>query len=72
MELLTPSAGLFIYSLLSAIIWLSGIIFVIRVIWPRKDFSQNTKVIWSIFIIIFPPLAFIGYFAFGRKHQRAA
>ena len=66
MRLLTPSSSLlFTYLLLG--IWIVGLLFLVFVVWRRKDFTQSTKIIWSLFFAFIPLLAFIGYALFGRK-----
>lgn len=68
MGLLTPSLSLlFTYLLLG--IWIAGLLFLVFVIWRRKDFTQSTKITWSLFFAFIPLLAFLGYAVFGRKKE---
>lgn len=68
MGLLSPSLSmLFTYVALG--LWLSGILFLVFVVWRRKDLTQGTKITWSLFFIIMPLFAFLGYAVFGRKKE---
>lgn len=69
MNMLSPSAGLLIYTLFALLSWLGGILFLIFVIWRRTDLNQSTKISWSFFFVLIPFLAFIGYFIFGRRKE---
>jgi Phospholipase_D-nuclease N-terminal len=69
MELLQPQYGLLFFTLLTLGLWLVGLLFLVLVVWRRKDLNQNTKILWSLFFAFIPWLAFIGYFIFGKKRE---
>jgi len=66
MELLAPSIGLIIWTLVVPvlILWILALVSVLR-----NDFEGTEKLIWVLVIIFVPFLGSILYFAIGRSKR---
>ena len=53
------------YFLLS-VIWLFIIFYTIRGIFERKDMEMNTRLLWTILIVVAPVFGLIIYYIFGQ------
>ena len=52
-----------------SILWLTAIIITIRDIFQRDDLEQNTRLLWTILIIVAPVLGLIIYYVFGDQRR---
>lgn len=71
MEMLQPSFGMLFWTILSFLL-LAVIVFILVSMWRRKDITQNTKLVWSIFILAAPVIGFLCYFIFGFSKQKVS
>lgn len=55
--------------LILIILWLAAIIYTIREIFQRKDMEQNTRLLWTILIVVAPVLGLIFYYVFGNENK---
>jgi hypothetical protein len=55
--------------ILLTILWLVAIIFTIRNIFERDDLEQNTKLLWTILIVVAPVLGLIIYYLVGDRKR---
>ena len=55
--------------LLLSILWLAVIIYTIKGIFERYDMEQNTKLLWTILIIVAPVFGLIIYYVFGDNRR---
>lgn len=55
--------------LLLSILWLAVIIYTIKGIFERIDIEQNTKLLWTILIIVAPVFGLIIYYVFGDNRR---
>lgn len=55
--------------LLLIILWLAAIIYTIREVFQRKDIEQNTRLLWTILIVVAPVLGLIIYYLFGHEKK---
>jgi hypothetical protein len=53
-----------------SILWLAAIIFTIKAIFERDDLDQNTRLLWTILIVVAPVLGLIIYYVFGDNRRR--
>jgi len=56
-------------------IFLLGLLFMVACImtvvrlWQRTDIEDNTKLLWTIFIVIAPFLGLLLYYLFGQQNR---
>lgn len=55
--------------LLLSILWLAVIIYTIKGIFERYDMEPNTKLLWTILIIVAPVFGLIIYYVFGDNRR---
>lgn len=55
--------------LLIGLLWLAAIIFTIKNIFDRDDIEQNTKLLWTILIVVAPFLGLIIYYVVGDQRR---
>lgn len=54
---------------LISILWLAVIIYTIKGIFERYDIEMNTKLLWTILIIVAPVFGLIIYYIFGDNRR---
>lgn len=54
---------------LISILWLAVIIYTIKDIFDRYDIEMNTKLLWTILIIVAPVFGLIIYYIFGDNRR---
>jgi hypothetical protein len=52
-----------------SILWLALIIYTIKGIFERYDMEQNTKLLWTILIIVAPVFGLVIYYVFGDNRR---
>jgi hypothetical protein len=52
-----------------SILWLALIIYTIKGIFERDDMEQNTKLLWTILIIVAPVFGLVIYYVFGDNRR---
>jgi hypothetical protein len=55
------------YKILIPLIWLVALVFTINRIFKRTDIELNTKLLWTILIIIAPFIGLLIYYLVGEK-----
>lgn len=55
--------------LLISILWLAVIIYTIKGIFDRYDIEMNTKLLWTILIVVAPVFGLIIYYIFGDNRS---
>ena len=55
---------------LITILWLAAIIYTIKGILERKDMEQNTRLLWTILIVVAPVLGLVIYYIFGEDIRK--
>jgi len=55
------------YKILIPLIWLLALVFTINRIFKRTDIELNTKLLWTILIIITPFIGLLIYYFVGEK-----
>jgi hypothetical protein len=53
-----------------SILWLAVIVFTIKAIFEREDMEQNTRLLWTILIVVAPFIGLIIYYVFGDNRRR--
>jgi len=48
-------------------LWLAAIVLTIKRIFERADLEQNTKLLWTILLVVAPFLGLIIYYLIGEK-----
>jgi hypothetical protein len=56
--------------ILVLILWLLLILYTIKNIFEREDLEQNTRLLWTILIVVAPVLGLIIYYVFGDNNNR--
>ncbi len=51
------------------ILWLAVIIFTIKAIFERDDMEQNSKLLWTILIVVAPFFGLVIYYVFGDNRK---
>lgn len=54
---------------LISILWLAVIIYTIKGIFDRYDIEMNTKLLWTILIVVAPVFGLIIYYIFGDNRR---
>jgi heme A synthase len=54
---------------LISLLWIAAIIYTIKNIFERGDLEQNTKLLWTILIIVAPVVGMIIYYVFGDRRS---
>jgi uncharacterized membrane protein len=57
------------FGLLLLFLWLATIIYTIKTIFERNDMEQNTKLLWTILIVVAPVLGLIIYYVVGDPRR---
>lgn len=57
------------FIVLIGILWLLAIVFTIKNIFERDDIEQNTKLLWTILIVIAPVLGLCIYYLVGVERR---
>jgi hypothetical protein len=55
--------------ILIGILWLVAIIYTIKNIFERDDLEENTKLLWTILIVVAPVLGLIIYYVVGDRRK---
>ncbi|MEN9684375.1 MAG: Phospholipase D-nuclease N-terminal [Bacteroidota bacterium] len=55
--------------LLLSILWLAAIIITVKSIFERKDMELNTRLLWTILIVVAPGLGLAIYYIFGTERR---
>ena len=55
--------------LLLGILWLAAIIYTVKNIFERDDMEMNTKLLWTILIVVAPVLGMIIYYVLGEQRK---
>jgi len=56
-------------AILLVILWLAAIIYTIKNIFDRDDLEENTKLLWTILIVVAPVLGLIIYYVVGDQRK---
>lgn len=50
-------------------LWIAAIVLTIKRIFERPDLEQNTRLLWTILIVVAPVLGMIVYYLVGEKRN---
>lgn len=52
------------------ILWVVLVIYTVRSIFERTDLEQNTKILWTILILLAPVFGLVIYYFFGEQNRK--
>ncbi len=55
---------------LIALLILAAIIVTVVNLWQRNDVEDNTKLLWTILIVVAPIIGMLCYYLFGKQQSR--
>ena len=55
--------------LLLCILWIAALIYTVKNIFEREDMEMNTKLLWTILIVVAPVLGVIIYYVLGDQRR---
>lgn len=55
---------------LMLVLWLALVIYTVKGIFERADMEQNTKLLWTILILVAPVFGLVIYYVFGEQGRK--